>query len=78
MLRPGELGLCSAKITTINSIITWSASTSIGKREFLEEAETLLNNNPDNLGYYWDLTKPKLCEIIPGRAAQPIYNPFFW
>jgi hypothetical protein len=78
MLRPGELGLCSSRITKFNSVFAWSAAHTIGKVEFLAEAEKLLAGNPDDLGYFWDLTKPKLCKITAGSEQSTRYNPWFW
>jgi hypothetical protein len=73
---PGELGLCSSRITKMNSVITWSATDEMDKTEFLRESEHFLNGNPDNLGFYWDRTKPTLCRITE-NARYHMLDPFF-
>ncbi|EAX96547.1 hypothetical protein TVAG_256870 [Trichomonas vaginalis G3] len=64
-LRPfaGELGLCTAQIMKFNDIRVWSATRHLGKQKFLEDAEEMLNNNPDSLGYYWDRLYLTLCKL---------------
>jgi hypothetical protein len=63
MRGPAELGLCSSRITPVNSLITWAVGDGMDPAEFLRKAPRFLEGNPDNLAYYWDLTKPTLCLI---------------
>jgi hypothetical protein len=73
---PGELGLCSIRVTPFNSIIAWAAaSETISKVDFLDQAERYLEGNPDNLGFYWDLTKPTLCIIGSKTKRLPTPPP---
>jgi hypothetical protein len=67
---PGELGLCSPRITKFNDVITWSAAEDMDKVPFLRRCEHFITGNPDNLGYYWDRTKPTLCLIKPGQMEN--------
>jgi hypothetical protein len=62
---PGELGLCSPRITRVNSLIAWAVGDGMDQVEFMRKAPMLLEGNPDNLAYYWDLTRPTLCLIRP-------------
>lgn len=60
---PGELSLCISQILKFNQIISWSGTYQIGKLEFLKNAEKMMNNNPDDLGYYWDRLYLALCKL---------------
>jgi len=60
---PGELGLCLAGVVRLNSVITWAVDDAMDKKMFLERAEEFIEGNPDDLGFYWDLTRPTLCIV---------------
>jgi hypothetical protein len=71
---PGELGLCSIRVTPFNSIISWAAaSETTSKIDFLDHAERYFEGNPDDLGFYWDMTRPTLCII--DKEWKPIPTP---
>ncbi|KAH0790171.1 hypothetical protein GPJ56_005907 [Histomonas meleagridis] len=60
---PGEGGVCVTSILRMNSLVVWAASgNTMEKRRFLEEAEEMLSNLPDNICFYWDGTLPTLCD----------------
>ena len=69
---PGEAGVCTAKVTRWKDVITWSGSGTLSKANFLEQAETMLNNNPPELGFYWDKSKPMLCNISLGSSDREV------
>jgi hypothetical protein len=74
---PGELGVCSWRITRLNDVVAWSAAedADMGKAAFLARAERMLAGNPDDLGYYWDRTRPMLCLVQPGeRNDRPAFR----
>lgn len=59
--EPGESGACTAAFIKLNDIVIWSGARFMSKKEFLERAESLLSNLPDNLHFYWDRIYPALC-----------------
>jgi hypothetical protein len=63
MNGPGELGICSMRITPFNSVVSWAASDPMDKIQFLSKAQQYMEGNPDELAFYWDLTRPTLCMI---------------
>jgi hypothetical protein len=71
---PGELGLCSTRVTPFNSVISWAgAGETTSKIDFLDQAGRYFEGNPDNLGFYWDMTKPTLCII--SNESKPMPTP---
>ncbi|KAI5482299.1 hypothetical protein TVAGG3_0866320 [Trichomonas vaginalis G3] len=63
LLRPGasQLGLCSPRITQVNDMSVWSALNYQSKEDFLNTAEKMLENIPQNVCYYWDRLYPTIC-----------------
>jgi hypothetical protein len=70
---PGELGLCSRSITPFNSVVSWAASDPMDKVQFLSKAHQYMEGNPDELGFYWDRTRPTLCMMR--AASNPVPRP---
>lgn len=63
-INPGMQGLCSKRITSLNDVFIWSAyGTNKTKLDFLLNADRLINNLPDSVGYFWNPDKPQLCYI---------------
>jgi hypothetical protein len=65
---PGELGVCSTSISRFGDVFAWSGVGEGDPVQFLREAEQMMTGNPDNLGFWWDWTKPVLCLIEPSAS----------
>ena len=65
---PGDIGVCTPKVTLWSNLLTWSASGILSKTQFLEEAERMLDNNPSDLAFFWEGSKPALCNISLGSS----------
>lgn len=70
-INPGMQGLCSKRITSLNDVFIWSASgANKTKLEFLTNADRLISNLPNSVGYFWNPDKPQLCYISKGKYSQ--------
>lgn len=70
-INPGMQGLCSKRITPLNDVFIWSASgANKTKLDFLSNADKLINNLPNSVGYFWNPDKPQLC-YIPQKKNPP-------
>ena len=65
---PGDIGVCTPKVTLWSNLLTWSASGILSKTQFLEESERMLYNNPSDLAFFWNGSKPALCNISLGSS----------
>ena len=61
--RAGELSNCNAQISRLNEVVAWAAGGKDNKTWFLEHAKEMMQDLPDDIGFYWDLRSPMLCKI---------------
>jgi hypothetical protein len=68
---PGDLGICIRGITSFNSVVSWAGADPMDKMQFLSKAQQYMEGNPDELAFYWDLTRPTLCIMQAGSNQVP-------
>ncbi|OHT11240.1 hypothetical protein TRFO_01201 [Tritrichomonas foetus] len=61
---PGECGVCTKHITRFKDVSIWSGhGKHMSKIEFLMNADKMLKDIPDDVGWFWNPTRPKICKV---------------
>ena len=60
---PGTQGNCVKHVQKFMEIFSWAGGGKKHKKEFLENAEEMLNGASSSVGLIWEKVKPRLCKL---------------
>ena len=61
--NPGQQGNCVKHVQKFQDIFSWAGGGKTHKKEFLENAEVMIDGIDSKVGVIWEKIKPKLCKI---------------